>query len=198
MSACGALRSVPTYPLRNVPCSAFANCEYTEGMLKPQDILVVLKVASLAGAPWTYKSLAESLGISAASAHESVARAVAAGLLNGRERRAMRAAVEEFLIHGLRYMLPAERGRLARGITTSVSAPAFHGRLTSQDVPTVWAYPKGDVRGETLAPIHEAAPEAATKDARLYALLAAADALRSGGAREREAATAVLKEVLAS
>ena len=167
-------------------------------MLKPQDILVVLKVASLAGAPWTYKSLAADLGISAASAHESVARAAAAGLLNGRERRVVRAAVEEFLVHGLRYVLPAERGRLARGITTSVSAPAFRGRLTSQEIPTVWAYPKGEVRGETLNPIHEAAPEAATKDARLYAFLAAADALRSGGAREREAAADVLKELFAT
>lgn len=167
-------------------------------MLKPQDILVVLKLAALRGESWTYKSLSEAVGLSVASVHESVQRAIAAGFLGGRERRVVRASVEEFFVHGLRYVLPPERGRVARGIATATSAPVFRSRMAAQDIPLVWAFAQGDVRGETLAPIHPAVPEAASKDDKLYSLLAVVDTLRAGSARERGVAAEVLKELLAS
>lgn len=179
--------------------SRFANGEcILTGMLKPQDILVVLKIAALGGSSWTYKSLSEAVGLSAASVHESVQRAIAAGFLNPRERRVVRTAVEEFFVHGLRYILPPERGRVARGIATATSAPVFRSRMAAQDIPLVWAFARGDVRGETLEPLHPSVPEAAGKDDKLYRLLAVADALRAGSPREREVAAEILKELLAS
>lgn len=167
-------------------------------MLKSQDILVVLKIASLGESPWTYKALSVALSLSAAGVHESVQRAVTAGFLGGKEIRVLRSAVEEFLVHGLRYVIPAERGRLARGISTSTSAPAFADRMAKQEIPLVWAFALGDTRGETLAPIHPSAPVAASKDTKLHGLLAAADVFRAGGARERGVAVEVLRELLAS
>ena len=48
--------------------------------LKPQDLLVLFKVAAHPGQRWTYAALGEALTLSASEAHASVKRAVAAGL----------------------------------------------------------------------------------------------------------------------
>ena len=49
--------------------------------LKPQDLLVVLKLWVGRGRSWNYQMLANELGMSAAEAHNAVARAREAGLL---------------------------------------------------------------------------------------------------------------------
>ncbi|WP_439517093.1 hypothetical protein [Hydrogenophaga sp.] len=51
--------------------------------LKPQDFLVALKLAALAGRRWTYASLADELGLSASEAHACVKRGLQAELLKG-------------------------------------------------------------------------------------------------------------------
>jgi predicted transcriptional regulator len=48
--------------------------------LKPQDVFVLLKLATLAGEDWSYASLALSLGMSASEVHASLKRSMQAGL----------------------------------------------------------------------------------------------------------------------
>ena len=166
-------------------------------MLKPQDVVVALKIAAVNGEPWTYASLASSLGMSASGVHESVHRASISGLLMPDEHRPIRAALIEFLLHGVKYAFPAERGRPTRGMPTSTSAPPLSERFAARgDLPLVWPDGAGTVRGESLAPLYASVPKAAARDPKLYALLAVTDALRAGTAREREAAGAVLRELL--
>jgi len=50
------------------------------------------------------------------------------------------------------------------------------------------------VRGVSLAPLYPSVPAAALKDEKLYAILALFDGLRSGQARERNAAQKLLDE----
>jgi hypothetical protein len=66
--------------------------------------------------------------------------------------------------------------------------------VPSADPVPVWAHPKGTVRGVSLAPLYPSVPGAVVKDKRLYAILALFDALRSGQARERNAAQKLLEE----
>ena len=63
-------------------------------------------------------------------------------------------------------------------------------------MPPVWPDPDGEVRGESLAPLHKSVPYAAKNDAQLYALLALVDAIRGGSARERDAARKELERRL--
>jgi len=56
------------------------------------------------------------------------------------------------------------------------------------DLPPVWPYADGKVRGYSFAPLHKNVPQAALEDERLYELLALVDALRGGRARERQIA----------
>src|ERR1700722_8613706 len=89
--------------------------------LKPQDVYVALKIVAAKMHRASYSRLAEELVMSPSEVHASVKRAQLAHLLHGvklRDRPNL-AALEEFLIHGLKYVFPAERGELTRGVATS-------------------------------------------------------------------------------
>jgi hypothetical protein len=168
--------------------------------LKPQDVLVLLKLAIHEGEPFSYASLAEQLGMSASEVHASVRRARESRLLpSTKSLRPHRAALLEFLAHGLRYVLPPRRGPIARGMPTAHGAPPLNKLLVgNEDDSPVWPDPRGRARGESWAPIYPSAVIAARKDRKLYECLAAVDALRGGGARDRQVAHECLRELLKS
>jgi hypothetical protein len=60
----------------------------------------------------------------------------------------------------------------------------------------VWPFPEGKSRGQAIKPIYKSVPLAAQNDPALYTLLALADALRVGLARERKIATTIFKDSL--
>lgn len=163
-------------------------------MLKPQDVLIVLKLFSLGREEWTYKSLSSSLSMSASETHAGVKRATAAGLIH-EQRRPLVEACKEFALHGVRYAYYPERGGPARGIPTSIGAPPLAELFSRHEssVP-VWPYASGTVRGEALKPLYKTAPQAAEADPFLYELLVLVDALRAGRARERSIAGELLEQ----
>jgi len=164
-------------------------------MLKPQDILVLLKLA--AGAPsWTFDSLAHQLGLSASAIHRSLDRAEKAGLYDSRRREIRSAPLIEFLTHGVQYAFPATWSGEARGRPTAWGAPPLSGQLLSAGSPPVWPEARGKARGVALKPLHPAVPDAARQDSRLWELLALVDAIRIGNARERNLAARELKKRL--
>ncbi len=133
--------------------------------------------------------------MSPSEVHSAVTRAVASGLLHGSElgNRPNLSAVEEFLIHGVRYAFPAERGEPARGLPTSYAAEPLRGLIsTTDELPPVWPYPAGKVRGVALEPLYKGAPRAALRDSVLYEYMALVDALRDGRARERRLAAELI------
>lgn len=166
--------------------------------LKPQDILVLLKLVALRDDPWTYNGLAIDLDLSPSQVHAAVKRAIKSGLAYRVDERVRVNAqnLEEFLCHGLRYLSIPERGTKSRGIATLTSAPPFADQFVRDEDPVVWPDSSGDLRGESLTPIYKSVPSAAQRDPELYELLVVADALRAGRAREKRAAVKVLKEKL--
>jgi len=167
--------------------------------LKAQDVLVVLKLIASAGAPWSYPKLAGELSMSASEVHSAVRRATRCGLLQNTPPYAPnRKALLEFLVHGLKYVFPAERGGFTRGIPTAHGAPPLRAHFAASDEPLpVWPDPQGTVRGEDFAPLYRAVPQAARRDPHVYELLALVDAIRGGRARERELAVKELRSRLA-
>ncbi|TDK26342.1 MarR family transcriptional regulator [Luteimonas aestuarii] len=167
--------------------------------LKPQELLVLLKVSAHPARKFTFAALAKELSMSAAEVHASVKRAIAAGLVHQRGRgdwSPIRPALQEFLLHGARYAFPAEIGPAKRGVPTAHGAPPLQGVLLGGDETPVWAHPKGSARGASISPIYRTAPQAALADPALHRLLALLDSLRIGRARERELATKFLIEEL--
>lgn len=166
--------------------------------LRPQDLLVTLRVALAGAEPWTYPALAAALGMSLSEVHGAVRRATAAGLLRA-DRQVNRAALLEFMLHGARYAFAPERGRMTRGLPTAHGAPPLDELVgTTDEPPPVWPDPEGTVRGESFEPLYRSVPRAARKDAQLYRALCLLDALRGGRARDRALAEKHLRELLPS
>jgi hypothetical protein len=120
--------------------------------------------------------------------HGALRRLHQSRLSHGSERQAQPnlSALEEFLLHGLKYAFPAERGEVTRGVPTSYVAEPLKNEISpSRDLPPAWPWPEGDTRGVGFAPLYKSAPMAALRDPRLYEFLALADAIRDGRARER-------------
>ena len=160
-------------------------------ILKPQDILVLLKLVAMGKSLWSYNRLAMDLDMSPAETHAAVKRALRAQLAvpDGTGARPNTRNLEEFLLHGIRYVFVPERGELTRGMPTAHSAPPLSRSLvSSDDIPVVWPDAEGPIRGEAFSPLYRSVPEAARKDQRLYELLALVDAVRGGRARERQLA----------
>jgi DNA-binding Lrp family transcriptional regulator len=165
--------------------------------LKPQDVVVLLKLASREDATWSYPKLAVELGMSPSEVHASVRRAAQSGLLQAATRSVNPTALLEFLVHAVKYVFPPERGGVTRGVPTAHSAPPLRSHFPAgSDLPVVWADPEGTVRGEALEPLYRSVPQAARSDAQLYEWLALVDAVRAGRARERELAVAELRRRL--
>jgi len=107
----------------------------------------------------------------------------------------LKTQLREFLLYGAKYAFPPVWGSLTRGVPTGYAAAPLNALIApSADPVPVWPHPKGTARGVSLAPLYPSVPAAALKDAKLHAILALFDALRSGQARERNAAQKLLDE----
>jgi hypothetical protein len=170
-------------------------------VLKPQDVVVVLKVLIYGGNRPSFAQMAKDLMMSSSEVHAAMKRAQAARLLHGPElsNRPIVSALEEFLIHGVKYAFPAEHGGPSRGIPTSYAAEPLNRLISPGDEPIpVWPYPKGESRGIAFEPLYKLLPWAAVRDPILYKQLTLVDAIRDGRARERKLAEAELKKILHS
>jgi hypothetical protein len=163
---------------------------------KSLDIFVLLKLA-LQDSPRPYAELARDLGMSASEVHAAVKRSIQAGLVDPDSRLPRKKALEEYLLHGVRYAFPAPRGPVVRGVPTSYAvSPLAEEFPSSDDLIPVWPDPEGSVRGYAIEPLHSSVPSAARRDPALYELLALVDALREGRARERKLAEQALRNRL--
>ena len=152
--------------------------------IKPQDIVLLLKIISDNNSDWNQKPVALELGLSQSEVSESVARSKFSGLLEPNGKKVMKMALMEFLQFGLRYVFPQRPGPILRGIPTSHSASPLKEHFQSEEQ-YVWPFAKGTVRGQSIIPLYPSVPEAALNDPKLYELLALVDALRVGRAREK-------------
>jgi hypothetical protein len=165
-------------------------------MLKPQDILVLLRLAG-DSSNWTFKSLANDLGMSVSETHAALERASESGLYDPRKRKVREHALLELAIHGVPYVFPARRLPRSRGIVTAYSAEPLSGKLVvGDDDRLVWPHPEGTEFGDAIEPLYRSAPEAARRNPKLHRRLALIDALRVGRARERKMAAEALDEEL--
>jgi hypothetical protein len=162
--------------------------------LKPQDIYILLKLVALGESPWSYASVAGELFMSASEVHAGIKRAVVARLIHPQGGKPLKKSLEEFLIHGVKYAFPPDRGGLTRGVPTGYAAPPLKDIISQpNEPPPVWPDPDGDTRGYEFSPLYKTIPKAALRDKMLYELLAIVDAIRDGRAREREIAVKELK-----
>jgi hypothetical protein len=141
------------------------------GGISARDLTVVLAAAAKGRAPWRAAELARESGIAALEVSLGLERARRVGLLDEEKRRVLKQPLLEFLVHGLRYVFPAELGAAGRGFATA----QLMGRY-------VWPSPDGETHGRGLTPLDPAALRSAGRARELLTLV---DVLRIGHVWER-------------
>ena len=153
--------------------------------MRPQDVVILLKLSTIKSDKWRMQDIASSLKISASEVTESLQRSNQARLVSDNKRTIYVASLLEFLVYGLKYVFPAIPGSVVRGIPTAHSAPPLNHTIVASTTDNyVWADSKGTMRGQAIVPLYKTVPKIAMEDHALYELLALVDAIMVGKARE--------------
>jgi hypothetical protein len=152
--------------------------------------------------PYKLRALAEATGLSKSEVSNALVRLADSGL--GKPRHGDTGfsvnyrGLEEFLLHGIRYVFPARTKEFTRGITTGLTAPVFNQNplKAATDQPPVWRDPKGNTSGVAVEPLYRTVPMAVRQDNFLYELLALVDSIRMGLPREHTLASSMLSDLL--
>ncbi len=159
--------------------------------MRPQDIVVLLKLLIEENQPWTQISLAKSLFMSQSEISESLSRSKYARLLYNKGRWVARQQFMDLLHYGVPYIFPQQPGVVTRGIPTAHSAMPLKDEIQSSEH-YIWPYAKGYMRGHSIQPLYNSVIQAVELDIQLYEFLALIDALRVGRAREKNMALEML------
>jgi hypothetical protein len=166
-------------------------------MVKAADVFVLSGILAKEG-EWTYRSLADDLHVPHPVVQRALARAQAADLYTPEARRVHVPHFQEFAVHALRFVVPAELGSIVPGVPAAWAAePVSRGiRSAGEELPPVWPYARGEIRGQALGPLHPAAPQAVGGWPELGQLLSILDSLRAGDVRVRTVARELLEGAL--
>jgi hypothetical protein len=152
--------------------------------MRPQDIVVLLKIISMQNDTWRNIDIANALQISPSEVSEALNRCKISRLLDSTKRSVHVNSFKEFLIYGLKYVFPVEPGAVVRGIPTAHSASPINKQISPGKDDYVWPYAKGDQRGQAIEPLYETLPAVVREDKLFYELLVIVDTLRIGRVRE--------------
>lgn len=164
--------------------------------MRPQDIVVLLKILIFEGQDWQYQDLAKSLYISGAEITESLNRSCFAGLIDYNKKRVNKLSFFEFLRYGLPYVFPQAPGALTKGMPTAHSHHFFKESIISNNI-YVWPDIAGIEYGQAIEPLYPNQIKAAKEDPKLYEVLAMLDVMRTGKNREIKIAQNYLSKLLA-
>lgn len=167
--------------------------------LKPQDIVLVVKLLANSDKELRISDLSSELGISSSEISNAYYRLIKSKLIDPLDRKPLKKNVLEFLVHALKYLYPAELLAVSKGVPTAHSANPLKLKIRSSSRDQyVWPSSEGSVRGHSITPLYNSVPEACIKDSKLHEWLALCDAIRVGKARERKFAQKELETRLAS
>jgi hypothetical protein len=124
--------------------------------------MVVLKLCSYERKRPPMSMIAADLNMSPSEIHAAIKRLQQARLLHGPElqEKPNLSALEEFLLHGVKYAFPAEHGQVTRGVPTSFAASPLKDEIASGDeLPPVWPWRDGETRGIALQPLYRTPPQ---------------------------------------
>ena len=152
--------------------------------MRPQDIVVLLKIIAVKHDDWYNSDLAQSLKISPSEISEVLNRCKIAGLIDSKKRKVNINSFMEFLVYGLKYVFPIEPGAIVKGIPTAHSASPINEHISSGSDAYVWASAKGTHRGQAIEPLFKSIPQIVQEDKIFYELLVIVDTIRVGRVRE--------------
>lgn len=152
--------------------------------MRPQDIVVLLKIISIGDGMWRNIDIANAIGISPSEVSEALNRCKIAKLIDSKKRKVNVNSFNEFLVYGLKYVFPTEPGAIVKGTLTAHSASPIKEHISSDIDIYVWPNAKGTHRGQAIEPLYKTLPQIVHGDKLFYELLTIVDTIRVGRARE--------------
>jgi hypothetical protein len=163
--------------------------------MRPQDVVLLLKILIVPASDWQYRDLAASLYLSISEVSESLNRSHIAGLVDESKRKVHRQSLMEFIRYGLPYVFPQVPGTMVTGIPTAHSYP-FYAGLFKSDMNYAWPDDNGNMRGLAIQPLYGSIVKAVKQDELLYKSLASIDIIRVGRTRELKVAIEELQKII--
>lgn len=163
--------------------------------MRPQDIVILLKILTTTELDWQYRDLASTLFMSVSEISESLYRSHIAGLVDESKKNVYRKSLMEFIEFGVHYVFPQIPGTMVTGIPTAHSHP-FYSSKFSTELNYVWPDENGHMRGLAIQPLFKTVVKATKSDGELYKLLASIDIIRVGRVREIKVALSELKKFI--
>ncbi|MBX0290692.1 hypothetical protein K3G63_09600 [Hymenobacter sp. HSC-4F20] len=160
--------------------------------MRPQDVVLLLKISLLEKLNWQGKALAAALGLSPAEVSDALRRCQFARLLHPEHRTINRPRLLRFLVHGLPCVFPVELGPHQQGLP--ILLPKQGGLATPETY--VWPTADGPAWGATIEPLYPGAVLAARQDPALHELLTLTEVLRLDNPVLRTSAKQQLQERL--
>jgi len=151
--------------------------------MRPQDIVVLLKIITMKNIQWQYRDLAFYLHMSLSEISDSLNRSHMAGLVDESKRKVYRKNLMEFIEYGMHYVFPQVPGSMVTGIATAHSHP-FYKHYFKSELQYAWPDENGNMRGLQIEPLYKNVVKAVKSDELLYKLLASIDIIRVGRVRE--------------
>jgi hypothetical protein len=163
--------------------------------MRPQDIVILLKILCYGSRSWYSKDLAKDLFLSSAEVSNSLNRNAISGLIDTDKKSIRKQALLEFLIYGIQYVFPQRPGSISRGIPTAHSHPFMQNKFISEQQ-YVWPDAESEQRGFVVQPLYPGIINAVKHDEKLYLMLALVDVLRLGKTREKNVAILELEKLM--
>ena len=148
--------------------------------MRPQDVVILLKMITLHDRNWTFAEIANTLQISESEVSCAMDRNKLAGLVSPDKTTVNRLALRDFLIYGLKYVFPPQTGSSTRGIPTAHSTFPVNQHITESGENYVWKYYKGTKRGNSIVPLYDKIPKIIENQPELCEFLVIIDTLRIG------------------
>lgn len=165
--------------------------------MRPQDIVILLKLVIDADQEILIRDLSAKLHISASEVSESLNRSAIAKILDPSTREVNKEAFLKFLEFGLPYVFPAQLGPVMKGLYTAHSESSLYLSFSSEEK-LVWADDQGKERGQSITPLYPTVTSAVRKERLLYKLLALCDIIRIGDPSDKNKAVWQLREIFHS
>jgi len=173
-------------------------------VLKPQDVVLAVKLLCKGDEDWSQGSLAQELVISASEINAGLKRLDKCGFIephaDGRRWLVVKSAFREFMLHGIAYVFPAQKGGPCTGLLTAYAHQALspHFDASLQALAPVWPDRQAKSMGFTFEPLYPTVAKACIQDVQLYEWLAIIDCLRDRANPEVEVARVLLRDKLSS
>ena len=95
--------------------------------IRPQDLVILLKITSLKNNDWKITDLSKQLYISQSEVSESLNRSQISGLIDESKKIVRKVALFDFIKYGLKYVFPSKPSYITIGLPTAHSAKILSG-----------------------------------------------------------------------